>query len=102
MHFNKRLFFIFFILQGGALFAQKKINLVSPNGKIHFAFSRATKGPSYSVQFNGKTLIDPSSISLSFADKDDLGKDLMRGTPVFSEGEDNYSLPAGKTSMVHD
>jgi alpha-glucosidase len=96
-------FLIVFLLLGARpLQAQKQISLASPDKKILFVFNLTTGHPEYSVSFNKHPLIEHSSLSLSFEDNDEWGSGLTMDRVVFSEGEDNYTLPAGKTSQVHD
>ena len=67
-----------------------------------FEFNLTDGNPEYSVRFNNHALIDHSILSLSFENNDIWGKGLKAARAVFTDGEDNYTLPAGKTSAVHD
>lgn len=101
---NRKLnFFLFFLLIfTDNLSAQKKISLSSPDKKTIFVFNLSAGHPEYAVRYNNRILIEHSALSISFEDKDEWGKDLAPDRPVFSDGEDNYDLPAGKTNRVHD
>lgn len=81
--------------------AQKKLSLTSPNEQIEFQFSIQKGIPVYSVRFKGQPLVEPSELGLKFKDGDFLGQVLL-GKPQFSEGDENYTLPVGKTSAVHE
>ena len=84
------------------LFAQKKINLKSPNGDIVFSFKLTDSLPVYNVTFKKKTVIESSILSLSFEDDGDFLRKLRINKTIFRHGEDNYSLIVGKTKSVHD
>ncbi|MCY7423292.1 MAG: glycoside hydrolase family 97 protein, partial [Chitinophagaceae bacterium] len=90
--------FICFILP---LQARHTTSVLSPDGNIVFMF-RITKGqPQYSVKFKNKILVDYSSLSLHFLN-DSFGNNIKTGKIVVSDGVEDYSLPAGKTSKVSD
>lgn len=94
--------FTFLLIVTGPLSAQKRISLGSPDHKISFEFKLADGRPEYSVRFNKKMLIEHSVLSLSFENNDNWGAGLTVDRAVFANGEDDYLLPAGKTSKVHD
>ena len=85
-----------------SVFAQKNIRITSPDKRITFTFKFTDSLPVYSVTFKGKTLIKPSTLSLSFDKTDNFGKDLKISNALFSKGEDNYTLVVSKTKKVHD
>jgi alpha-glucosidase len=93
---------LFLLIISAPLSAQKKISLSSPNKKILFAFNLSDGSPEYSVRFNNRILIEHSTLSLSFENKDAWGEGLTADRASFADGEDNYTLPEGKTSSVHD
>jgi alpha-glucosidase len=99
---NLRILFLFLAMPAGSLLAQRKISVASPDGRVLFIMDLTGERPAYSVRFKGVPLIERSSIGLSFENTDDFGKDLWIDHAVFSEGEDNYMLPEGKASKVHD
>lgn len=82
--------------------AQKNIQLKSPDGNIVFSFKLTEKAPEYQVEYKRKTLIDNSTLSLSFKENGDFEKNLKMDKPQFRKGEDNYELVVGKTKNVHD
>ncbi|MEO6845149.1 MAG: glycoside hydrolase family 97 protein [Ginsengibacter sp.] len=96
------LYVCFLLIMSLATFAQKKIELKSPDGNIVFRFKGTKSLPVYCVIFKGKTIIEPSSLSLSFEKGGDFGEGLKINKPIFRNGEDDYSLVVGKTKKVHD
>ncbi|HEY4156359.1 MAG TPA: glycoside hydrolase family 97 protein [Puia sp.] len=95
-------FLLYSLLSTTPLSAQKKISLNSPDKKIGFAFTLVAGAPEYSVLFNKQPLIGHSRLSLSFENNEGWGSDLTIDHATFTDGEDNYTLPEGKTSRVHD
>lgn len=96
------LYLYFLLFMPLASFAQKKVQLKSPDGNIVFNLALKNKMPVYSVVFKGETIIEPSSLSLSFEKGRDFGEDLEINKPNFRNGEDDYTLVVGKTKNVHD
>lgn len=94
--------FILLLICTGSLSAQKRISLSSPDKKITFLFNLTPGHPEYSIRFNNQALIEHSALGLSFENKDVWGEGLATDHASFTDGEDNYTLPAGKTSLVHD
>ncbi len=83
-------------------FTQKKIELSSPDGHIQFRFMFTDTLPVYTVLYNNKTMIEPSSLSLNFSGTGLFGKSLKAGTATFRNGIDDYELVVGKTKKVHE
>ncbi len=98
----QNLSFLFLLVFSLPTFAQKKIQLKSPDGNIIFSFQLTDSLPVYTVTFKGKILIKPSSLSLSFEKSGDFGKGLKLNKAIFINGQDEYSLVVGKTKKVHD
>ena len=82
--------------------AQKKIIFASPNGQIIFSFDITGGQPQYAVRYKDQTLIENSSLGLSFINQDSFGTDIKINKVVIAEGTEDYILPEGKTSKVHD
>ena len=100
MKFFKRLYCIVCMLLSLPLFGQPPLSLSSPNGKIIFTFSLVNKSPVYSVYFKGKTMVEPSPLSLKLANG--IFKNELRvNNPVFSDTTTDYELFTGKTKQVH-
>jgi alpha-glucosidase len=83
-------------------FAQKNIQLKSPDGRIQFMFRLLRKGPVYSVSFKGTPLITNSGLGLSFTENDVFKSNLKALPPAFRSGVEEYSLIVGKTKEVHE
>ena len=81
------------------LLAHKKIQLSSPDGRIEFYFELVDKTPSYTVLFNGKTLIGQSGLSLRF-DNGNFESDLTLQRPVYRDGSEQYELIIGKAKKI--
>lgn len=100
---NFKILLITFLLTIPILvFARKNIKLASPDGRIVFTFQLTDSLPVYSVTFKGKTIIEPSALSLSFESSGTFGEEVKINKAVFRKGEDAYSLVVGKTKHVHD
>jgi len=82
------------------LLAHKKIQLSSPDGRIEFYFELADKMPTYTVLFNGKTLVGQSNLSLRF-DNGNFGNDLTLQRPVYRDGAEQYELVTGKAKKIN-
>src|ERR1700761_3161368 len=79
----------------------KEVTGISPNGKIRFSFRLTDSFPLYNVWYEDIPLIIASPLTLTFSEFS-LAKNVRMGTPVDRDGEDNYSLPVGRNSTVHD
>src|SRR6185437_2228694 len=84
------------------LFAQKKVTVFSPDKQITFVFNLASGHPEYTVTYKNKKLIEHSTLGLTFAGDDFFGNDLKTGPITLTDGINDYELPEGKTSQVHD
>jgi alpha-glucosidase len=93
-------FFLLFAISVTA-FAQKKIQLASPNNKIKFSFYLNDGKALYSVAFNNKQFIDNSSLGIIFKDGA-FDKNIVAAKPIFSDSIADYTLITGKAGHVHD
>lgn len=84
------------------LFAQKKVTVSSPSKEISFSFHTEDGHPEYSVSYKGKALIQSSRLGLTFAGNDVFGDHIETRPATYRQGIDDYTLPEGKTSKVHD
>lgn len=75
----------------------EKAELKSPNGKITISLVESDEYPSYSVSFNGKSLIENSHLSLGFKESGEFGKNITIGRPVYRTIDETYELIVGKT-----
>lgn len=81
-------------------YAQSNINLLSPNGNLHFGFQLKEGVPSYEILFKKQQLIGSSAIGFEF-DNGFFGKNLRMNKPKFITGNETYELIVGKTQKVH-
>ena len=103
MLFPRRLLLLIVVfLAGYPVFAQNKIILKSPDGKLSFVFRLTKEHPVYHVLYNGKALVNDSGLGLDFKENGPFGVNLQLGKPVFSDVDENYELVVGKAKKVHD
>ncbi len=81
-------------------FAQKEIQLKSPNGNITFSFNLTRDVPTYKVTYKGTELIGESTLGLDFKEGGTFGEKLRMGTPTYWNAEENYDLVVGKVKYV--
>ena len=93
--------FILSIIATLPVFAQKKIQISSPDGNIRYSFRVENKKAIYDLSFKGKSIIENSELGLSFTDGGFNGN-IRMGKPVYREADENYELVVGKTKSVHD
>lgn len=99
---RKTIISLFFISCFNFLFAQNKASISSPDKQLNFMFGLAQGHPEYSVRYKNKNLIEHSTLGLTFIGNDFFGSDVETGHITITDGVDDYTLPAGKTSKVHD
>ena len=99
---KKIIIIIFFTYCVSVVAAQHKVNVSSPGGQIFFSFAIVSGHGEYSVRYKDHTLIEHSAISLAFINNDTFGNDLILRHTTVSGGIEDYILPAGKTSNVHE
>lgn len=88
---------LFSLLLSSFSFAQKEIQLKSPNGNITFSFNLTREVPTYKVSYKGTELIGESTLALDFKEGGTFGEKLRMGTPTYWNAEENYDLVVGKT-----
>ena len=91
---------LFSLLLSSFSFAQKEIQLKSPNGNITFSFNLTREVPTYKVIYKGTELIGESTLALDFKEGGTFGEKLRMGTPTYWNAEENYDLVVGKTKYV--
>lgn len=84
------------------VFAQKNIELKSPDSNLVFSFTLTEKAPIYRVAYKGETLIEDSELGLSFQEDGNFGENLNMGKARFSEIDETYELVVGKAKTVRD
>lgn len=85
-----------------ACFAQKKIELASPDKSVRFYFHLTPQAPVYSVKFKGQSLIEESNLGLTFTETGNFAPNLKTGKILFSKADEYYDLPVGKASHVRN
>ncbi|HEV2480482.1 MAG TPA: glycoside hydrolase family 97 N-terminal domain-containing protein, partial [Puia sp.] len=105
-------------------FGQVSDTLYSPAGRIRFTFQLTDSSPVYSVWYANTPLIVASPLTLVFNGSAGgaqgsaseargsarrsgdtpsvIGPGLQLLTPIHRQGRDEYTLPIGKNSSVHD
>lgn len=81
--------------------AQKTVAVSSPDKKIQFSFQLVDKSPQYRISFNGKNIIDHSSLSLQF-DNEHFDSNILMRKPVLKTAVEQYTLPVGKAKNIND
>lgn len=84
------------------LFAQNKASVSSPDKQLNFTFSLADGHPQYSVKYKNKILAEHSTLGLTFIGNDFFGNNIETKHVTVTNGTEDYTLPEGKTSKVHD
>ena len=102
MLMKKTFFVLLFISFSNFLFAQKKITITSPDKQLTFYFEVSGGHPVYSVAYKKNTLVTKSQLGLTFMDNGIFGNDIKTGKAILRNGLEDYNLPLGKTSKVHD
>jgi len=80
--------------------ARKPILITSPDGNLQFEFILINQSAFYNVSYKGKQIIRNSSLSLTF-DNGKFENKLTYKTPVLTDTTEDYTLYAGKASLVH-
>jgi alpha-glucosidase len=96
---NFRMRYWIFLFWTPALWAQKTIDLYSPNQAIHFELQVKAEQITYQIQFKGQPLVESSALALQFEDfsfgtKVRLGKTKIR--PI----KESYELIVGKNRWI--
>ncbi len=99
--FPKLPFFLLLIITVPG-FAQKLIQLKSPDGNIVFSFKLTEKAPVYQVTYKGKTLIKDSELGLTFKENGKFSSNLNMSAARFSKVDETYDLVVGKTKTVRN
>ncbi len=94
------LFLFSLLLSSHTIFAQKEIQLKSPNGNITFSFNLTREVPTYKVTYKGTELIGESTLGMDFKEGGTFGEKLRMGTPTYWNAEENYDLVVGKVKYV--
>lgn len=79
--------------------AAEKVKLSSPDSRLVIEMSVASGQLSYSIRYDGSTIVNPSALALDFADGC-FGAGLRIVSNKVTAVHDSYDLPVGKTSHV--
>jgi alpha-glucosidase len=82
-------------------FAQKTIQITSPDGLLQYAFKLKGKTASYNVSFKKQPIIVDAALSLTFSGNSEFKDDLTIIGAVFREAAEQYELIVGKTKKVN-
>jgi alpha-glucosidase len=106
---SRRLFVPVFTLLSVMLFScggQKTVAVSSPDGKIKVDITtkggKDKKSLEYSVSFNGKPIINASSLGLSFKGKDNLSSNMKIVETKSVSKDEQIKIPIGKCMDVTD
>ena len=94
--------FIFLGLLVGLLScSNKEYSVFSPSNKVKLNFTlTGEKQPSYSVYFNDKPIIKPSTLGLDFKDMESLGKGMRIDSIQTREFNERWEMPWGEQHYV--
>ena len=84
------------------LAAQNKLSVSSPGKALTFKFMLEQGHPVYSVAYKNKSLIENSTLGLTFEGDGFFGNDITTGHVTVTDGIEDYTLVEGKNSKVHD
>lgn len=84
------------------LAAQNKLSVSSPGKALTFKFMLEQGHPVYSVAYKNKSLIENSTLGLTFEGDGFFGNDITTGHVTVTDGIEDYTLVEGKNSRVHD
>lgn len=102
MIMKKIISFFLFVSCVNVLSAQNKLSVSSPGGQITFLFNLESGHPEYSVKYKNNTLIEHSTVELDFLNNNSFGSSIEVKHITTSNGMEDYTLPAGKASKVHE
>ncbi len=83
-------------------YAQKEVQLSSPDGNIVFKLKANETTPAYSVFYKKSKLIDNSSLNVEVEGNGTLQKVIISKVSPVKEVNENYTLAVGKASRVHN
>jgi alpha-glucosidase len=86
----------------GCIYAQKKVQLVSPDENIVFTLQANNNIPSYSVTYKKNSVIADVAINLIIEGLGAMKKVVIKKTTAVKEVNENYTLAVGKASAVNN
>lgn len=97
---NAFFFFVYF-LGCQFLFAQKKIEIASPDGNIKYSLKLENKAPVYQVSFKKQVLIENSMLGFDF-DSGKFGDNVQVNKLIYKQVDETYELVVGKTKFARN
>lgn len=83
-------------------FSESDMQITSPDGQLNLAFTRSETGQlSYGLTKNGKVLIAPSTVGLTFKTLGKVAKDFVVEDVAVTQGVEAYDLPWGEVASVN-
>jgi alpha-glucosidase len=86
----------------GCIYAQKKIQLTSPDGNIIFSLQATNNIPSYTVTYKKNSVIVNAAINLVIEGEGAMQNVFIKQTTAIKEVNENYILAVGKASAVNN
>ena len=102
--FFRPFFLLVLLLPGGAgrAWAQRFIQVKSPDGHLVCTLTLTSQAPTYQVDFDGQPVVWASALGLAFKGAGPLGAGLRLLSTQWHKIDEFYTLPVGKTSRVHN
>ena len=81
--------------------SNKEFTVFSPSSKVKLNFALTGENqPSYSVYFNNKSIIKPSTLGFDFKDMESLGKGMVIDSVQTREFNEKWEMPWGEQRYV--
>jgi alpha-glucosidase len=95
-------YLLILLLFSNSLFAQKQVQLTSPDGNIVFTIFANENIPSYSISYKKNNLIKNASLNLNIEGVGMMQKTFIAKATLVTEINENYKLIVGKSSVVNN
>ena len=89
------------MLVAATSFAQKQIQLTSPDKNLVFTFYNDHHTAAYTIDYRKQHVVGKSYVSLSFSDES-FADNITALKPFYKDSVEDYDLVVGKASHVHD
>ncbi len=97
---TKSIFFLGLVV-GLISCSNKEYTIISPSNKVKLNFAlTGEKQPSYSVYFNDKPIVKPSTLGFDFKDMESLGKGMRVDSIQTREFNERWEMPWGEQRYV--
>ncbi|QEH41227.1 glycoside hydrolase family 97 protein [Chitinophaga sp. XS-30] len=94
--------FLILLVTSLSVYAQKKVQLKSPDGNIIFSLTLSPEAPVYTVSFKGKKIVADSELGLNFKETGRFGGALSISKSTIKHVDESYDLVIGKTKTVRN